>query len=50
MSPWTGARIICLGDECESSDWSTSLLTIEEKNVINEGLDEAKVNSDEDFS
>ncbi len=50
MSPWAGARIICLGDECGPGDWPAGLLTAEEENVVNGGLDEAKVDPDEGFS
>jgi len=50
MSPWAGARIICLGDECGPGDWPAGLLTAEEENVVNGGLDEAEVDPDEGFS
>ncbi len=49
MSPWAGAKIICLGDECKSGDWPAGLLTAEEENVVNKGLDEAEVDPDEGF-
>ncbi|KAL2050082.1 hypothetical protein ABVK25_009692 [Lepraria finkii] len=49
MSPWAGAKIICLGDECKSGDWPVGLLTAEEENVVNKGLDEAEVDPDEGF-
>ncbi len=49
MSTWAGARIICLGDECEPGDWPAGLLTTEEENIVNEGLDEAEVDPDEGF-
>ena len=49
MGPWAGARIICLGDECNPGDWPAGLLTAKEENVVNGGLDEAEVDPDEGF-
>lgn len=49
MSPWAGARILYLGDECKSGDWPTGLLTVEEESVVNGGLDEAEVDPNEGF-
>lgn len=49
MGTWAGARIICLGDECEFGDWLAGLLTTEEENIVNEDLDEVEVNLDEGF-
>jgi hypothetical protein len=49
MGTWAGARIICLGDECEPGDLPAGLLTTEEENIVNKGLDEAEVDPDEGF-
>lgn len=49
MGTWAGAKFICLGDECEPGNWPAGLLTTEEENIVNEGLDEAKVDPNKGF-
>ena len=49
MGTWAGARIICVGDECERRDLPAGLLTTEEENIVNEGLNEAEADPDEGF-
>ncbi|KAL9613421.1 MAG: hypothetical protein Q9167_002019 [Letrouitia subvulpina] len=47
MSPWAGKRIIFLGDNCEPNDMPAGFLTTEEKNIIDEGLDDSKIDPDD---
>ncbi|KAI9801752.1 MAG: hypothetical protein M1825_003124 [Sarcosagium campestre] len=48
MGTWAGVRTICLGDDCEPSDLPAGLLTTEEEDAVNEGLDSDEENSDGD--
>ena len=47
MSPWAGKRIICLGDEGEPNDLPAGFLMTEEKNIVNEGLDDSEIDPDD---
>lgn len=50
MGPWAGARVICLGEECKPGDLPAGLLTAEEENIVNKGLDDAEIYPDGLFS